>query len=189
MGRDVLEIATKGLHMQLDLIAHETCRHAFYGLSCGQYETLLAEARYRCQVCGLADYVNPTGKLFIDHDASRGDWAVRGLLCNTCNSTLGIDGEVPRDGRYAAYLANAWYVRELAKLGLTPECPPEPPPGVYVYATGPGGGHWSRRKRDARRIPTRGDRTWVVSHKNSRPKTWRELVRKYGPHRLAVMSQ
>lgn len=59
-----------------------------YGLSPEQYERLKKRAGGRCQVCGEKK------KLDIDHDHKTG--VVRGLLCRTCNTGIGLLKESPR---------------------------------------------------------------------------------------------
>lgn len=172
--------------MQLDLIAHDTCRHAAYAMSCEQFEGLLLEAGHRCQVCGLIDYANQRGKLFLDHNRRRGDWAVRGLLCSDCNTLLGMDNEVPRDERFRAYLDNAWYLRAIAAAGVSLDMAE---PATPVLAYGPAGGRWALSRRDARGWRIHEGLRWVGPHKNSKPKTWRELLYKYGPYNLTPISE
>ncbi len=73
--------------------------HRAYGLSCDQYDQLLARANDRCQICE-SDYA-----LVIDHDHAVGAWAVRGILCAQCNATLYRN----RDDKAQDYLADPWY--------------------------------------------------------------------------------
>lgn len=54
-----------------------------YGLSAQQHEEMLLLQGGRCALCLRGDI-----KLCIDHDHSSGQ--VRGLICNMCNSYLGI---------------------------------------------------------------------------------------------------
>lgn len=53
-----------------------------YGLTVEQYDAMLVEQRGRCAICG-----EPMKKPMVDHDHGTG--AVRALLCNGCNLTLG----------------------------------------------------------------------------------------------------
>lgn len=57
-------------------------RHRKYQLSCDAFAALIARADGRCEVCGSE------GPLYIEHDHSIGDHAVRGLVCHTCNQRL-----------------------------------------------------------------------------------------------------
>lgn len=59
-----------------------------YGLTSGQYESLLATQGGGCAICGSLTSRSETRPfLYIDHDHDTGD--VRGLLCSPCNSGLG----------------------------------------------------------------------------------------------------
>lgn len=82
-------------------------KHA-YGVSWSQYQGLLNRAEGLCESCGAV----PDGKaLCVDHDHSSG--AIRGLLCDACNLTLGASKEDV--GRLEALIV---YLRE---------CQPETP--------------------------------------------------------------
>lgn len=77
--------------------------HAFrvrarrYGLTPGQLAELIEAQGERCAVCGS------TERLHVDHCHQTG--AIRGLLCNGCNSSAGHAGDDPiRLRRIAAYL-------------------------------------------------------------------------------------
>lgn len=155
------------------LPAHETCTHRNYLLSCETYEQLLAETGQRCEICDLPASENPGGKLFIDHEGGS-LWKVRGLLCNRCNTILGIDREVPRDARFARYLENSWYRREFAKRGISLDGPPEPVAGSKV--------------RDMQgRTWTKDGKYWRSNDARCRSRTWRELVVRSGPLGLTVI--
>lgn len=80
---------------------HSTCTHRQYNVSCEQYDGLLVTAQFSCQLCR-----QPTERLVIDHDHILGWWAVRGLLCQWCNSHLGrVDaGRAPIGPEIRAYL-------------------------------------------------------------------------------------
>lgn len=157
---------------------HEKCAtHKNYSLSCDQYEGLLKASGGRCQVCGFPAAQMPQQKLYIDHDNRRGHWAVRGLLCHRCNTVLGIDRDIARSPELAAYLTDAWYIRMLVGLGLTPDVPPEPPVGALVKF----GHHTSPPRR-------RTAKGWVVESKwHLGTRTWRDLYHSWGPHRLHVV--
>lgn len=65
-----------------------SCNHKHYSLSCEEFETLLERADHSCEICKTPGVETGHKKLFIDHDPRRGLWAVRGLLCASCNSKL-----------------------------------------------------------------------------------------------------
>lgn len=100
---------------------HATCTHRSYNISCEQFDALLIDAQFACQICRTTDQ-----PLCIDHDHSLGWWAVRGLLCHPCNVRLGwVD-----NGRRAATPAEAAYL-------ASPPCwrgPYDVAP-IYVWAT------------------------------------------------------
>jgi hypothetical protein len=72
--------------------AHEERRRLRkYGLTAEEYERLLASQNGRCRGCGTTD---PGRKGWhIDHCHATG--RVRCLLCNRCNTVLGMCGEDP----------------------------------------------------------------------------------------------
>jgi hypothetical protein len=66
--------------------ANEIKRH--YGLTSSEYQSMLAEQRYGCKICGHKhDETQKRGRLYVDHDHTTGK--VRGLLCGACNSAIG----------------------------------------------------------------------------------------------------
>jgi hypothetical protein len=65
-----------------------------YGLPLGAYETMLAEQNGKCKICGLPEAENRNGVLCFDHCHTVGH--VRGLLCNPCNSAIGLMMDDPR---------------------------------------------------------------------------------------------
>lgn len=98
--------------------------HRTYGLDCDRYDDLLESANHRCQLCG-DDYA-----LVIDHDHGVGAWAVRGILCATCNSFL----HYKTGAKVRRYLANPWHA-------ANPDHPVVPTPrattelAISLYAT------------------------------------------------------
>lgn len=61
-----------------------------YGITLAEYERLARRQRWRCAVCERKAY--PRGsRLVVDHNHATGE--VRGLLCQPCNSALGLMGE------------------------------------------------------------------------------------------------
>ncbi|GAA0969654.1 hypothetical protein GCM10009555_017180 [Acrocarpospora macrocephala] len=149
------------------------CTHRKYLLTCDDYDALLKGFRERCGVCGTDAKATPAGILFIDHDALRGDWAVRGLLCNRCNSSL----HHMSHQKAADYLANPWYVSALQARGLRIDAEPEPPEGAVVRVSPQGlmwrrAGGWWRCIGDGRR---RGVATWT------------QLNQRHGPFGIRLM--
>lgn len=73
-----------------------------YGISAADVDQLRAEQRYRCAICGRHEDQLPRG-LCVDHDHVTG--FVRALLCQSCNSGIGLFEEDPDTLRAAiAYL-------------------------------------------------------------------------------------
>lgn len=58
-----------------------------YGIGIEEYETLVAAADGRCEICG------EERDLVVDHCHDSGD--VRGVLCNPCNRGIGLLGDNP----------------------------------------------------------------------------------------------
>lgn len=56
------------------------------GMTCGDYERMLADQSGLCGICGTAE-PGGRGRFHVDHDHSAG--TIRGLLCNGCNIGLG----------------------------------------------------------------------------------------------------
>lgn len=59
-----------------------------YGISLDEYETLAALQDFKCRLC---EQENPERLLVVDHCHSTG--AVRGLLCDKCNVSIGRLGD------------------------------------------------------------------------------------------------
>lgn len=125
--------------------AHPACTHLGYALTCAEFDLLSARAAGCCERCAT-----PAARLQIDHDHALGGWAVRGLVCHTCNSHLRLvdSGRVTPSARDRAYLDQAWHLtvdttarqRRARPRGLCPTC------GLDC-ALNPQGltyGHWSR---------------------------------------------
>lgn len=91
--------------------AHATCTaHRHYLLSCDEYVTMREAVNECCALCGLPEAQQPTPRLQIDHDPGVGQWAVRGLLCVRCNTSLfdPVTRGLPAQD-VASYLGNAWW--------------------------------------------------------------------------------
>lgn len=77
-------------------------------MTCRQFDSLHAQAGGSCQICRTPEHEAPAGVLQIDHDKKLGYWAVRGLLCVTCNSA--ISGRIGMTGpEVDRYMAAPWY--------------------------------------------------------------------------------
>ena len=64
---------------------HENIRRAL-NISDSDYTTLIEKSQGHCEVCS-----RPLTKICIDHDHNTGK--VRGVLCNNCNTALGLVGD------------------------------------------------------------------------------------------------
>jgi hypothetical protein len=150
---------------------HATCAtHQGYTLSCADYEELLAESKGGCFICGFPASRMPQRKLYIDHEGWT--WAVRGLLCISCNSGLG-NYHHPTPAGADEYLANAWYLRKLAERGL-PLKPEEPTIGTIVRDHI--GIHWHH-----------GDGGWTPLQGIQRTRTWTQMLALCGPLNMEVI--
>lgn len=81
-----------------------THRHFTYRMGCTAYARLLTWAGEGCQICRRG-----AKRLLIDHDHDLGIWAVRGLLCPSCNVMLGRSPGFKYQPRVLAYLANPFH--------------------------------------------------------------------------------
>ncbi|WP_331736893.1 endonuclease VII domain-containing protein (plasmid) [Streptomyces canus] len=155
---------------------HETphrraCSHTRYKLSCAEYDELMHQADYRCQLCHRSAGETGHGHLVVDHDFRVGDWAGRGILCSTCNGK--IEYTDSEDPARAAYLGNPWYRRMLASRGLRVELA-EPPLGTTVHAG----------RRTWRRTPN----GWCsLDRYRGRALTWAQIHRRFGPHNITLL--
>jgi hypothetical protein len=69
-----------------------------YGIPAAEVDRLRAEQGYRCAICGRHEDQLPRG-LFVDHDHVSG--LVRALLCQSCNTALGLLDDSPEALRAA----------------------------------------------------------------------------------------
>lgn len=108
--------------MTIDRHSGHRAAHSKYRLTCEEYDDLVLRAEGRCDRCGI-----PYAGLVIDHDHGAGNWAVRGLLCRSCNATGDIDGTVTPwcSPCSAAYLANPFRVQEPGPVRTVYIDPPE----------------------------------------------------------------
>jgi hypothetical protein len=76
-----------------------------HGVNSEEYETLLARQGGKCALCGTTDPKGPIpGQFVFDHDHTTGK--IRGLLCNCCNTGLGMfEDSVEALTRAVRYLA------------------------------------------------------------------------------------
>lgn len=58
-----------------------------YGLTLEDYDQLVEEQDGVCAICKGTDF-GKHGRMFVDHNHETGE--IRGLLCNRCNSGLGL---------------------------------------------------------------------------------------------------
>lgn len=76
---------------------HYHCKHCrkeeslkIYGLSLKEYDLLLEQQEGKCAICGTDDPKGQSkaGRFYVDHNHTTGE--VRGLLCNDCNTGIGL---------------------------------------------------------------------------------------------------
>lgn len=148
-------------------------------LGCSQFEQLLARSTQKCEICGAPGIAGPgRNKLHIDHDHTYPRWAVRGLLCHSCNSALS-ESAVKAGAPWAAdYLANSWWVKECERLGVPMEMASEPDHGALIVDQfdvpwlREGDGLWRPRGRGRPGISSA---------------TWKWLYRMRGPQNMALI--
>jgi hypothetical protein len=152
-------------------VRHDRCTHRNYLLTCSQYEALLNRAAGRCEICGLLASENPGGKLYIDHDHALGAWAVRGLLCQLCNTLL----RSPESRTKLGYDTSAFHLALAGETRLSEAVEPALMTVVRDHAQRPWQrdpeGWWPRFPRPAQHIY---------------PVSWRRLISLYGPHNLRL---
>ncbi|MEV4247001.1 endonuclease domain-containing protein [Streptosporangium canum] len=160
--------------MNRTLPAHETCHHKTFRLTCEQYEALIAESENECMACAKPAVSTSLGKLVIDHDYDHGKWAVRGLICGSCNSLFVRGVEAPYWAQ--PYLTDPWFLREVARLNLSPHLPPEPSRDACL------------RDFD-NHIWFFEDNAWRWAWKKSLRLTWAELFQRFGPMGLTQVDR
>jgi hypothetical protein len=152
------------------------CSHRVYQMDCAEYDRLLAHAEGRCQICRAVPQDTKHGFLVVDHDATVGQWAVRGLLCTPCNTNITVSPSFSPE--FDAYMSDPWWRRSLAEQGLSPEIKPEPPVGTEVTVM-PNRRRWRRE----------GEKWRHMAGYRSADLRWGELNRRFGPHRILVPAQ
>lgn len=84
---------------------------ARYGLTIASYEALVKEQNGLCMICRKVPTMGRGKRLYVDHCHKTG--RVRGLLCNRCNSAIGLFDEDPARMRWASnYILEAELVSE-----------------------------------------------------------------------------
>jgi hypothetical protein len=80
-----------------------------YGISPDDYERMLAAQGGACAICGNAGEQSRFGLLHVDHGHKSGQ--VRGLLCDSCNLSIGKFRDDPAMlRRAAAYIERGGFV-------------------------------------------------------------------------------
>ena len=64
-----------------------------YGITLDDFNAMREKANYSCQGCGKHEKDTPRKRLFVDHCHTTG--AIRGLLCQQCNTALGMANDNP----------------------------------------------------------------------------------------------
>lgn len=72
-----------------------------FGITIEDYDRMLTEQRGGCAICGAKEGGTRSGRFCIDHNHSTGK--VRGLLCQGCNTAIGLMRDEPGLLRGAAY--------------------------------------------------------------------------------------
>lgn len=75
-----------------------------YGMTVAEFEEMERAQGGVCAICGRPETTRRLKRLSVDHDHDSG--RVRGLLCNQCNTGIGLMGDDPdRLTAAAAYLS------------------------------------------------------------------------------------
>jgi hypothetical protein len=147
-------------------------------MSCADFELLWNRANGACEICHAAPSETTRGILVIDHEPARGEWAVRGLLCERCNSHFERHRGSLADLQDSIdeYLSNPWYATVIAKSGVNPN-PPEPEIGAKAEVSNS-------------RLWLRTERGWfwltVYGAIGGWPRSWRWMQHRYGPHNIKL---
>jgi Recombination endonuclease VII len=158
--------------LAMTLPEHDRCdNHRKYRLSCQQLENLIERSGQRCEICRTPSARTSWQRLHIDHCGPL--WAVRGLLCGNWNICLEDDKAGSPEAKN--YLANAWWERRCAAIGVPTTLRPEPPIGSAI------------RNQFGVIYIRRNDYLWDAERQNNRNSPsmqWDRLYRSYGPHNL-----
>jgi hypothetical protein len=71
-----------------------------YGITNEEYHTMLDKQNRCCLICNKHETFNAPIRFVVDHCHETGK--VRGILCNSCNTGLGLFGDCPHNLRDAA---------------------------------------------------------------------------------------
>ena len=94
-------------------------RRCLYGISNDQYDTLIKDQLGNCAICNNA--LDMARNTHVDHD-HQPPFSVRGILCNFCNSGLGMfKDDAWRLGRAISYLEKHREEREDAAMTIGDE--------------------------------------------------------------------
>jgi hypothetical protein len=152
----------------------KACGHKRYKLTCASMDYLLKRSGGRCEICRVAGVDSSHRMLYIDHDDGGGYWAVRGLLCGTCNTKLEHENRFsPEADRY---LQNAWFKQRAAELGVDEYGDDEPTDGRRFVDCH--GRYWFKPE---------GQELWRAgggAPGRVRDKSWEQLVWMFGPINL-----
>lgn len=92
---------------------HRNCHHSMYRLTCEDFNQLYEYAKGCCQICKTPEADTKRGKLVIDHAPRYGFIAVRGLLCDKCNSLMSRADAGVYVAEAFRYWQHAWFTRVL----------------------------------------------------------------------------
>lgn len=106
----------------------KSCGHKNYRLSCDSMNELLERSGGRCEICRVSGVESSHRMLYIDHDTTYGYWAVRGLLCGTCNTILEHENHFSEAAEL--YLQRSWFKQRATALGIDLDDFPEPTDGT-----------------------------------------------------------
>lgn len=150
---------------------HGQCQtHRRYDLTCAEIGELVEITGNRCQLCEATSDGKRWRMLFIDHDHSLGYWAVRGLLCSSCNTFIG--GARKSE---AIFPARPWHEVLMERAGR-PKHMPQPQVGGTVVSASNGHVYWRGMDRWHRMNGV---------YQNMRY-SWLGLTKRYSPRRLTI---